>query len=77
MQDQYNLVQRGEEQEMFPLLRDQGVGSLPWSPLAAGVVASPGGRTTPQGARTTRRPTSTATRYGRTATSRQSTRSNA
>ncbi|MDH6293073.1 aldo/keto reductase [Rhodococcus opacus] len=43
MQDQYNLVQRGEEQEMFPLLADQGVGSLPWSPLAAGVVARPWG----------------------------------
>jgi aryl-alcohol dehydrogenase-like predicted oxidoreductase len=44
MQDQYNLVQRGEEQEMFPLLKDQGVGSLPWSPLAAGVVARPWGQ---------------------------------
>jgi aryl-alcohol dehydrogenase-like predicted oxidoreductase len=44
MQDQYNLVQRGEEQEMFPLLQDQGVGSIPWSPLAAGVVARPWGR---------------------------------
>jgi 1-deoxyxylulose-5-phosphate synthase len=41
MQDQYNLVQRTEELEMFPLLADQGVGSLPWSPLAAGVVARP------------------------------------
>ena len=39
MPDQYSLVQRGEEQEMFPLLADQGVGSLPWSPLAAGVIA--------------------------------------
>jgi len=44
MQDQYNLVQRGEEQEMFPLLADQGVGSIPWSPLAAGVVARPWGQ---------------------------------
>ncbi|SDU99444.1 Predicted oxidoreductase [Microlunatus sagamiharensis] len=43
MQDQYNLVQRGEELEMFGLLADQGVGSLPWSPLAAGVVARPWG----------------------------------
>ena len=43
MQDQYNLVQRGEEQEMFPLLADQGVGSIPWSPLAGGVVARPWG----------------------------------
>jgi aryl-alcohol dehydrogenase-like predicted oxidoreductase len=44
MQDQYNLVQRGEEQEMFGLLADQGVGSLPWSPLAGGVVARPWGQ---------------------------------
>jgi aryl-alcohol dehydrogenase-like predicted oxidoreductase len=43
MQDQYSLVQRGEEQEMFPLLEDQAVGSLPWSPLAGGVVARPWG----------------------------------
>lgn len=43
MQDQYNLVQRGEEQEMFPLLADQGVGRIPWSPLAGGVVARPWG----------------------------------
>ena len=43
MQDQYNLVQRGEEAEMFPLLADQGVGSIPWGPLARGVVARPWG----------------------------------
>jgi aryl-alcohol dehydrogenase-like predicted oxidoreductase len=43
MQDQYNLVAREEEREMFPLLADQGVGSLPWSPLAAGLVARPWG----------------------------------
>jgi 1-deoxyxylulose-5-phosphate synthase len=39
MQDQYNLVQREEEREMFGLLADQGVSSVPWSPLAAGLVA--------------------------------------
>lgn len=51
MQDQYNLVQREEEREMFGLLADQGVGSLPWSPLAAGLVARPwGDRTTTRGA---------------------------
>jgi aryl-alcohol dehydrogenase-like predicted oxidoreductase len=44
MQDQYNLVQREEEREMFGLLADQGVGSLPWSPLAAGLVARPWGQ---------------------------------
>ena len=36
MQDQYNLVQREEEREMHPLCRDQGVGVIPWSPLARG-----------------------------------------
>ncbi len=44
MQDQCSLVQRGEELEMFGLLADQGIGSLPWSPLAAGVVARPWGQ---------------------------------
>jgi 1-deoxyxylulose-5-phosphate synthase len=39
MQDQYSLIQREEEREMFPLLADQGVGSLPWSPLAGGLLA--------------------------------------
>jgi aryl-alcohol dehydrogenase-like predicted oxidoreductase len=43
MQDQYSLIQREEEREMFGLLADQGVGSLPWSPLAGGVVARPWG----------------------------------
>jgi len=43
MQDQYSLIMREEEREMFGLLADQGVGSLPWSPLAAGRVARPWG----------------------------------
>lgn len=43
MQDQYNLVAREEEREMFGLLADQGAGSLPWSPLAAGLVTRPWG----------------------------------
>ena len=43
MQDQYNLLQREEEREMFGLLAHQGVGSIPWSPLAAGRVARPWG----------------------------------
>jgi aryl-alcohol dehydrogenase-like predicted oxidoreductase len=51
MQDQYNLVQREEEREMFGLLADEGVGSLPWSPLAAGLVARPWGeKSTTRGA---------------------------
>jgi aryl-alcohol dehydrogenase-like predicted oxidoreductase len=41
MQNQYSLVQREEEREMFGLLADQGVGSIPWSPLAKGRLARP------------------------------------
>ena len=44
MQDQYSLMQREEEREMFGLLADQGVGSIPWSPLAKGRLARPSGR---------------------------------
>lgn len=36
MQDQYSLLQREEEREMLPFCLDQGVGVLPWSPLARG-----------------------------------------
>ncbi|KAL3442111.1 NADP-dependent oxidoreductase domain-containing protein [Aspergillus insuetus] len=39
MQNYYNLVYREEEREMNPLCRDLGVGVLPWSPLARGVLA--------------------------------------
>jgi aryl-alcohol dehydrogenase-like predicted oxidoreductase len=39
MQNYYNLVYREEEREMIPLLLDQGVGSIPWSPLARGLLA--------------------------------------
>lgn len=38
MQNQYNLVYREEEREMLPLCADQGVGILPWSPLARGFL---------------------------------------
>ena len=38
MQNQYSLMQREEEREMFGLLADQGVGSIPWSPLAKGAA---------------------------------------
>lgn len=44
MQDQYSLLQREEEREMFGLLADQGVGSIPWSPLAAGDLTRPWGQ---------------------------------
>jgi aryl-alcohol dehydrogenase-like predicted oxidoreductase len=36
MQDHYNLINREEEREMHPLCLDQGVGVIPWSPLARG-----------------------------------------
>ncbi|MGW1777672.1 aldo/keto reductase [Streptomyces sp. NPDC002143] len=36
MQNHYNLLYREEEREMLPLCADQGVGILPWSPLARG-----------------------------------------
>jgi 1-deoxyxylulose-5-phosphate synthase len=41
MQDYYNLLYREEEREMFPLLNDQGIGSIPWSPLARGRLTRP------------------------------------
>jgi aryl-alcohol dehydrogenase-like predicted oxidoreductase len=46
MQDEYNLIMREEEREMFGLLADQGVGSIPFSPLAKGRVCRPWGQTT-------------------------------
>jgi 1-deoxyxylulose-5-phosphate synthase len=39
MQNHYNLVYREEEREMIPQCIDQGVGVIPWSPLARGVLA--------------------------------------
>ena len=39
MQNHYNLAYREEEREMIPLCRDQGVGLVPWSPLARGFLA--------------------------------------
>jgi aryl-alcohol dehydrogenase-like predicted oxidoreductase len=39
MQNHYNLLYREEEREMLPLCRDQGVGAIPWSPLARGLLA--------------------------------------
>src|ERR1700755_2506172 len=45
MQPQYNLVYREEEREMLPLCQDQGIGLIPWSPLARGFLA--GGRPRP------------------------------
>ncbi len=39
MQPQYNLLYREEEREMLPLCLDQGIGVIPWSPLARGFLA--------------------------------------
>ncbi len=39
MQNHYNLVYREEEREMMPLCREEGVGVIPWSPLARGLLA--------------------------------------
>jgi aryl-alcohol dehydrogenase-like predicted oxidoreductase len=46
MQDHYNLIYREEEREMLPLCQDQGVGVLPWSPLARGRLTRPWDTTT-------------------------------
>jgi 1-deoxyxylulose-5-phosphate synthase len=52
MQNHYNLVYREEEREMIPQCLDQGVGVIPWSPLARGLLA---GNRTRQGERLTTR----------------------
>ena len=41
MQNHYNLVYREEEREMMPLCENEGVGSIPWSPLARGYLTRP------------------------------------
>jgi len=38
MQNHYNLCYREEEREMIPLCRDQGIGLIPWSPIARGFL---------------------------------------
>jgi len=65
MQNHYNLVYREEEREMIPLCIDQGVGVIPWSPLARGFLT--GTRTRSGERRTTRAQTDefTDSLYGR------------
>ncbi|KAG8926868.1 hypothetical protein FRC02_008617 [Tulasnella sp. 418] len=47
MQNFHNAVYREEEREIMPLLKDMGVGCIPWSPLARGFLTRPiGGDTT-------------------------------
>lgn len=52
MQNHYNLVYREEEREMLPLCRAEGIGVIPWSPLARGFLA--GNRSRGGGGATTR-----------------------
>jgi aryl-alcohol dehydrogenase (NADP+) len=54
MQNHYNLLYREEEREMIPLCRSEGIGVIPWSPMARGVL------TRPLAAQTTARSTSDA-----------------
>jgi len=61
MQPHYNLLYREEEREMIPLCLDQGVGVIPWSPLARGVLA--GNRTREGEKKTTRSDTDPFTDY--------------
>jgi aryl-alcohol dehydrogenase-like predicted oxidoreductase len=58
MQDHYNLVYREEEREMIPLCIDEGIGVIPWSPLARGFLA---GNRTRAARRNARRRTTTRT----------------
>ncbi|TDC52916.1 aldo/keto reductase [Jiangella ureilytica] len=46
MQNQYSLMQREDERELYGLLADQGVGSIPWSPLGKGRLTRPWGAST-------------------------------
>jgi aryl-alcohol dehydrogenase-like predicted oxidoreductase len=49
MQDHYNLLSREEEREMHPLCIEDGIGVIPWSPLARGRLARPWDETTGRG----------------------------
>jgi len=51
MQNQISLLYREEEREMIPLCQDQGVGLIPWSPIARGRLARPAGAMTDRTAR--------------------------
>ncbi|MGZ6968333.1 MAG: aldo/keto reductase [Acidimicrobiia bacterium] len=61
MQNHYNLLYREEEREMIPQCLDQGIGVIPWSPLARGVLA--GNRTRSGDKSTTRAQTDPFTDY--------------
>ena len=46
MQDHYNLINREEEREMYPLCADEGIGVIPWRPLARGTLTRDWGTST-------------------------------
>jgi aryl-alcohol dehydrogenase-like predicted oxidoreductase len=48
MQNYYNLLYREEEREMLPLCAEQGIGVIPWSPLARGRLTRPWDSSTPR-----------------------------
>ncbi len=48
MQNHYNLLYREEEREMLPLCADEGIGVIPWSPLARGRLTRPWNEETPR-----------------------------
>ncbi|KAJ7512839.1 Aldo keto reductase [Mycena galericulata] len=49
MQNQYSLLYREEEREMFPTLKHFGVGAIPWSPLSRGALSRPLSQQTKRG----------------------------
>ncbi|SOD74508.1 aryl-alcohol dehydrogenase (NADP+) [Jatrophihabitans sp. GAS493] len=49
MQNHYNLIYREEEREMLPLCYEEGIGVIPWSPLARGRLTRPWDETTARG----------------------------
>lgn len=49
MQNHHSLVYREEEREMFPTLNHFGVGIIPWSPLARGLLTRPLNEVTTRG----------------------------
>jgi aryl-alcohol dehydrogenase-like predicted oxidoreductase len=56
MQNHYNLLYREEEREMMPLCHDQGLGVIPWSPLARGLLTRPRDKTKGDTTRSTNDP---------------------
>lgn len=73
MQDQYSLLAREEEREMFGLLAHSGVGSIPWSPWPVAVSPAPGARKAPYGPRPPPTPTTPAAPCSSTPTKPSST----